>query len=99
VPPDPPAGQTTGPVVSTPHAATAALPLPHQTEIVLHRLLAHLTLWQCQMLVDHLDRVLTGGGYGEVTIVMERGHTRRLRVTLSADITPVPELTKRSSDV
>jgi len=77
------------------HAQTAALPLPHQTEIVLHRLLAHLTLWQCQMLVDHLDRVLTGGGFGEVAIVMEKGHTRRLRVTISADITPVQELQKQ----
>jgi len=75
------------------HAQTAALPL--QTEIVLHRLLAHLTLWQCQMLVDHLDRVLMGGGYGEVAIVMEKGHTRRLRVTISADITPVTELAKQ----
>ena len=82
---------------STSHAQTAALPLPLQTEVIMHRLLAHLTLWQCQMLVDHLDRVLTGGGFGEVAIVMEKGHTRRLRLTLSADITPVQELTRSST--
>ena len=67
---------------------TAALPLPTQAETILHRLLRHLTLWQALKLVDQLDRILAETGYGEVVIVMEKGHIRRLRVTVSADITP-----------
>jgi len=68
--------------------AQAALPLPQQTELILSRLLRHLTLRQCHMLVDRMDQV--GGHWGEVSIMFEKGHARRVRITLSVDITEDP---------
>ncbi len=60
--------------------------------IILHRLLVHLTLWQAARLLDELDRVIAEGGYGKVSIVIERGHTRRIETYVSLDITPVQAL-------
>jgi hypothetical protein len=86
------------------HTVTQALPLPdlakqdRQAEIVLHRLLRHMTLVQLQALVTALDGVLAAGGYGEIGIVMEKAHTRRIRVTISQDITPVTELLKQQQE-
>jgi len=79
-----------------PHALTAALPLPQQTELILSRLLRHLTLYQVQTLADQLDQVLAQGGFGEVSVVIEKGHARRVRLTLSVDITPA--LSERRPD-
>lgn len=66
-----------------------------ETDVILHRLLRHMTLVQLQALVTALDGVLAAGGYGEIGIVMEKAHTRRIRVTISQDITPVQELLKQ----
>ena len=59
------------------------IPLPttpqlQQTDVILHRLLRQLTAWQVTRLLDELERVMQESGYGKVSIVIERGHTRRI---------------------
>ena len=75
------------------------IPLPttpqlQQTDVILHRLLRQLTLWQVGRLLDELERVMQESGYGKVSIVIERGHTRRIETFVSVDITTVTELLK-----
>ncbi len=79
--------------------STDSTPLPtpvqlQQTDVILHRLLRQMTLWQVSRLLDELERVNLESGYGKVSIVIERGHTRRIETFVSVDITPVQELLK-----
>ena len=73
--------------------------LPTQpTDVILHRLLRVMTAWQVTRLLDELERVMQESGYGKVSIVIERGHTRRIETFVSVDITPVVELLKQKEN-
>ena len=72
--------------------------LPTQpTDVILHRLLRVMTAWQVSRLLDELEHV-QACGYGKVSIVIERGHTRRIETFVSVDITPVVELLKQKEN-
>jgi len=65
---------------------------PALTLALATRLARYLNVEQTIKLLDLLEMIeTTAGGYGDVAIVMQGGHVRYLRPTMSVDVTPKPK--------